>query len=60
MSRSTLRDTYLKPLEAKGLIDFEDDLQDKRKKTIAVKGTIQETSLINDLEFKKRIATRAG
>jgi hypothetical protein len=60
MSRGTLRDTYLKPLEQKGLIDIEDDPKDKRRKTIALKFTIQEQSLINDTEFKKRIAGRAG
>jgi hypothetical protein len=60
MSRGTLRDSYLKPLEQKGLIDIEDDPKDKRRKTIALKGTIQETSLINDTEFKKRIAGRVG
>jgi hypothetical protein len=60
ISRSTLRDTFLKPLEAKGLIDFEPDPKDKRKKNIIVKNAIPETSLINDKEFKKRIARRAG
>jgi DNA-binding MarR family transcriptional regulator len=60
MSRGTLRDTYLKPLEQKGLIDIEDDPKDKRRKTIALKGTIQEESLINDEQFRKRIAGKVG
>ena len=54
ISRSTLRETYLKPLEQKGLIDIEDDTKDKRKKTITVKSTIPETSLINETEFAKK------
>ena len=54
ISRSTLRETYLKPLEQKGLIDIEDDTKDKRKKTITVKSTIPETSLINETEFQKK------
>lgn len=60
ISRTTIRESFLKPLEMKGLIDFEDDPKDKRRKTIAVKGTIQEASLINNEEFKKRIAETAG
>jgi hypothetical protein len=54
ISRTTLRETYLKPLEQKGLIDIEDDPKDKRKKTITVKSTIPETSLINETEFQKK------
>jgi hypothetical protein len=60
ISRSTLRETYLKPLEQKGLIDFEDDTTDKRKKIITVKSTIPNQSLINDVEFKRIIAERVG
>jgi tRNA(Ile)-lysidine synthase TilS/MesJ len=33
INRNTIRETYLKPLEQKGLIDFQEDPQDKRKKT---------------------------
>jgi hypothetical protein len=60
ISRTTLRETFLKPLEQKGLIDFENDPQDKRKKDIIVKNAIPEASLINNEEFKKRIAETAG
>lgn len=54
IARSTLREAYLKPLEQKGLIDFEDDPKDKRKKNLIVKGTIPESSLINQEEFANK------
>jgi hypothetical protein len=60
ISRTTLRETFLKPLEQKGLIDFENDPTDKRKKNIIVKNAIPEASLINDEEFKRNIAETAG
>lgn len=58
-SRSTIRENYLHPLEQKGLIDFEDDPTDKRKRNIIVKDTIPESSLIDNEKFKKRIVSEA-
>ena len=40
--------------------DEENDPTDKRKKNIIVKNAIPEASLINDTEFKRNIAERAG
>jgi hypothetical protein len=60
ITRGTLREHYLQPLENKGLIDIEESPEDRRRKIITVKNTLPDTSLINDEQFKKRIANEAG
>jgi len=56
INRNTIRETYLRPLEQKDLIDFEDDPQDKRRKNIVVKNEIPTSSLIDNDKFKDSLA----
>lgn len=52
-TRDNLRETYLKPLEKKGLINTEPDPNDKRKTIIFSSGALPETSLIDNDGFTK-------
>lgn len=60
ISRTQVRDEYLKPLERTGLIDIQDHPSDKRAKAIYSVGTLKEVSLLNDEEIKNNIAKNEG
>lgn len=52
ISRSQMREEYLKPLERAGLVDFADDPEDRRRKLI-VPLPMKEVSLIDDAGFRR-------
>ena len=63
ISRTQLREEYLKPLERLGVVDIEQHPQDRRKRIITARGKISEASLINHEEFlreAKNIVNEGG
>jgi len=55
INQNHMRDHYLRPLEAKGLIEVSEDTADKRRKLITSSGSLPEISLIDNEGFMKEM-----